>query len=325
MKYWKVFIGKLALGCGVLAGGPVWAEAAVDYPSKPVTVIVPFSAGGGTDATVRVFAKYFEKITGQSMVVDNRPGGGTLVGAAALKSRPADGYTLGVLTRALHVGYWLNKDTTQIDPLKDFTYIAATHGSVFGLLANSNGGVTTVEDVIKAARENPGKISIGNIGVGTTHHLVGLELASMAGIDVLHIPYKGEADSNAAVMGGHVDLGVSSGSFIPLVQGGKLKVIALALQERLPEYPDWPTFKELGHDIEVSTLVGLGGPADMDPALVERIDGIVREITSDPGFREDLMRLYQPVTYVGHEAYTTSQVEQNRKELELMKKHGLIK
>src|SRR5690606_29803772 len=105
-----------------------------------------------------------------AMVVDNKPGGGTLVGATALKGRPADGYTLGVMTRGLHVGYWLNKDTTNINPLEDFTYIAATHGSIFGLVANSNSGLTKMDDVVSAAKKNPGSLSIGNIGIGTTHH-----------------------------------------------------------------------------------------------------------------------------------------------------------
>jgi tripartite-type tricarboxylate transporter receptor subunit TctC len=317
---------QATLAClGLLAtrAGTALAQGDTDYPARPVTLIVPFAAGGGTDATLRIVARHFQDITGQSMTVENRPGGGTLVALSHLKSQKPDGYTLGVMTRAQHVTYWRESGKVPVHPLEDFTYISGTHGSIFGLVVKADSPFNTLQDVARYAKANPGKLSFGNIGVGTTHNLVALEFARQAGIDVVHVSFKGEAESNTAALGGHVDVSASSGVFIPQVLGGKMKVLGLALEQRLPAYPDWKTMREQGYDVLMDTSVGIGGPQGMSDVVVAKLDAVFRKMTADPQFEAALMKLFQPVQYVPTAQYRKAQQAQFLKERALIAQYQL--
>ena len=299
------------------------AAADSNYPSRPVTLIVPFPAGGGTDATLRIVARHFQEITGQPMQVENRPGGGTLVALAYLKNQKPDGYTLGTMTRAQHVTYWRENGKVPVHPLEDLTYISGTHGSIFGMVVRADSPFNSLEDLVRHARANPGKLSFGNIGVGTTHHLVALEFARQAGLEVIHASFKGEAESNTAAMGGHLDVSVSSGAFIPQVEGGKMKVLGLALDKRLAAYPNWKTMREQGYDVLMDTSVGIGGPKGMSDAVVNRLDAVFRKMTADPKFEAGLMRVYQPVQYTSTAEYRKAQQLQFQKEKALIAEYQL--
>lgn len=313
------------LAIGLLAAASV-AQADPKYPERPVTLVVPFSAGGGTDATMRAFAKAFQEVTGQPMSVENRPGGGTLIALNHLKSKPADGYTLGTMTSAQFTAFWLNDGKGAVHPLNDIDYVAGTHGSIFGLLARADAPFSNLEELVKHAKANPDKpLSFGSIGNGTTHHLMGLELARVAGIPAQHISFKGEADSNTAAIGGHIDVTASSGSFVPFVEGNRLKVLGLATTERLAKYPQWKTMREQGYNVVMSTQVGIGAPKGIAPALAKRIEGIVREITKNPEFNATLQRLYQPVQFVDQASYRSVVAEQSDYQRESIAKHGIQK
>lgn len=309
---------------GALAVGRADANGAAGYPNRPVTLIVPFAAGGGTDVTMRVIARHFQLITGQPMTVENRPGGGTMVAQAYLKNQKPDGYTLGTMTRAQHVAFHTARGKVPVHPLDDLTYIAATHGSIFGMVVRAEAPFNTLADLVAHAKAHPGKLSFGNIGAGTTHNLVALEFARLAGIDVLHASFKGEADSNTAAMGGHVDVSVSSGVFIPQVQGGKMKVLGIASPERLAGLPDWKTLREQGYDIQMDTSVGIGAPRDMPADVAAKINEVVRRMTADPEFKAALMRVWQPVHYIPTAEYRKAQEAQFAKEKALMERHKLI-
>lgn len=317
---------KVTLAClGLLAAGTGTTALAADsdYPSRPVTLVVPFAAGGGTDATMRIVARHFQEITGQPMQVENRPGGGTLVALNYLKNQKPDGYTLGVMTRAQHAGYWRENGNVSVHPLDDLTYVSGTHGSIFAMVARADSPFDTAQDLVRYAKANPGQLSFGNIGVGTTHNLVALEFARQAGIEVIHASFKGEVDSNTAALGGHLDVSVSSGAFIPQVEGGRMKVIGLAVEERLPAYQDWKTLREQGYDVQFDTSVGIGGPKGMSEDVVARLDAVFRQMTADPKFAEALMRVYQPVQYIPTAEYAKAQHEQFRIEKELIEKFKL--
>jgi tripartite-type tricarboxylate transporter receptor subunit TctC len=309
---------------GALALGSAQADGAASYPNRPVTLIVPFAAGGGTDVTMRIIARHFQQITGQPMTVENRPGGGTMVAQGYLKNQKPDGYTLGTMTRAQHVAFHTSKGKVPVHPLDDLTYIAATHGSIFGMVVRADSPFQSLADVVAYAKAHPGKLSFGNIGAGTGHNLTALEFARLAGIDVLHASFKGEADSNTAAMGGHVDISVSSGVFIPQVQGGKMKVLGIATTERLAGFPDWKTLREQGFDIQMDTSVGIGGPKGMPADVVAKINEVVRRMTSDPEFKTALMRVWQPVHFIPTAEYRKAQEQQFDKEKLLMEQHKLI-
>lgn len=314
----------LSLGLSALVGSSALATTQA-YPAKPVTLIVPFSAGGGTDATMRVIANYFQGVTGQPMVIENKPGAGTLIAMNYLKGQKPDGYTLGVMTRAPYAEYWRKDRKLPFHPIEDFSFISGTHGSIFAMVVKQDSPFKNLGDIVEFAKKNPGKLSFGNIGSGTTHNVAALEFAARADIDVIHVAFKGEADSNSAVLGGHVDVGVSSGVFIPQVQAGRMRVLAIARNQRLPEYKDWPTFNEQGFDIRLDTMVGIGGPQGMDPIVVKKIDSIFKRITADPKFHESLAKLYQPVAYIPHEKYLSEQKRLMESEKALYEKYQFNK
>ncbi len=308
---------------GAMTGVATLPALAQSYPSRPVTIVVPFPAGGGTDATIRILAEGFQKQTGRSMLVENRPGGGTLIALNYLAQQKPDGYTLGVMTRAQFATYWVANASNAVHPLNDITFIAATHGSIFGLLVRADGPHKSLADVVAAAKANPGKLSVGNIGIGTTHHLTALEFAREAGIELNHIPYKGEAESTASLIGGHIDLAVSSGTFIPHVESGRLRVLALALPARLSKYPQWPTFTEQGFPVQMETSVGIGGPKGMDPSVVRYLADALRRITQAPEVVAGLERLYQPVQYIDTDTYNRGVQQRYQLERELVERYNL--
>jgi tripartite-type tricarboxylate transporter receptor subunit TctC len=309
---------------GAAAGMPALAFAQdVDYPTRPVTMIVPFPPGGASDATFRALADAFSRITGQPMTVENRPGGGTLVALANLKQQKPDGHSLGFMSRAQFATFWVNGGKGNVHPLDDFTFISAINGSIFALVTRADSPLKSLADVIAAAKANPGKLSVGNIGPGTTHHLTALEFARLAGIDMIYPPFKGEADSNNAALGGHIDMAVSSGSVMPLIEAGRMRVLGLALDQRLPAYPNLPTFVEQGFPVLMDTTVGVGGPRGMDPRVVAKLNGIFRQITRDPAFVATLNKLYQPVKYMETDAYNKLVRERMDSERQLVERHNL--
>lgn len=322
----KTFVKTLALGLlgttGPLAS--MAARADSKYPERPVTLIVPFSAGGGTDATMRAFAKAFQDVTGQPMLIENKPGAGSMVALGYLKGKPADGYTLMTMTTSPFTQYWVNGGKGPVQPLADFDYLVGTHGSIFALLARADAPYDSLEDAVKFFKANPGRpVSFGNIGTGSAHNLLALEFAKAAGINAQHVSFKGEADSNTAALGGHIDLTASSGSFVPLVEGKRLKVLALATPDRLTGFPQWKTFRQQGYDIVLSTQVGIGAPKGIAPQLASRIDAIVREVVRNPDFVATAQRLYQPVQFVGLGDYAKVAQQQFQTQEALMARHKL--
>jgi tripartite-type tricarboxylate transporter receptor subunit TctC len=302
--------GKLmgSLLAAMLVASAACAVADTKYPQRPVTLIVPFSAGGGTDATMRAFAVTFQTVTGQPMVIENKPGGGTLVALGSLKSKPADGYTLAAMSTSHFTAYWLNGGKGAVQPLNDFDYLAGTHGSVFALVARAESPFNTVADLVQFAKSHPDRqLSFGYFGATPGP---AADFAQLAGIKATHIPFKGEAEAQAAVLGGHVDATLSSGTFIPYVTAGKMKVIALTGPTRLPDYPQWRTMREQGYEAVLFAQLGLVGPKGIDPEVAARIEAITRQVTQHPDFIAAAQRLYQPVQFMTRREYEKFAAEQ---------------
>ncbi len=279
----------LALAAGIaLFAAPVTAFAQA-YPTKPITLIVPWPAGGSSDIAMRAIADAVGKTLGQPVVVDNKPGAsGTLGPATMAATGKPDGYTLSQMPISVVRIPIMQK--TSFDTVKDFSYIAQLTGYTFGITAKADGPFKTWADVVKFAKENPGKLTYGTPGTGTSLH-IGMEMiAAKEGIKVTQVPFKGAAETNAAVLGGHTMLQVDSSGWKPLVDSGQLKLLTIWTAERSKVWKDAPTLKELGYPYVFDSPFGVAGPKGMDPAIVKTLSAAFKKALEEPAVIEALKK-----------------------------------
>lgn len=264
--------------CATLSISAAYAE---DYPVKPITLIVPWPAGGPTDGTLRAMAEAASKHLGQPVLVENKAGGSGTVGPAtmAATAKP-DGYTLTQIPDTIYRLPILQQAAW--DPLKDFTYIINLSGYVFATFASEQSGFKTWNDVVAYAKANPGKVTYGTPGAATPPHIGMEQMAAREGIKLTHVPFKGAAEVNVAVAGNHVMLGASGTSAKPLADAGKLRFISIWTADRVKLLPDVPTLKEVGLPFVFASPFGLAGPKGMDPKVVARIHDAFRKSLEDP-------------------------------------------
>ncbi len=266
------------LGAGLLLAGlalsPVLAQAEAAWPSKPLTLIIPFPPGGGADTIGRYYADQLSSALGQPVVVDNKPGAGTAIAAEAAAKAAPDGYTLSLATAGQLTILPNLADNLRFDPETSFTPISVVASIPNVIAVNSNLGVTDLQGLIAAAKAKPGAISYSSCGNGTLCHLSGELFKSLAGIDLLHVPYKGSAPAITALLGGEVDVAVDTLTILaPQIQAGKVRGLALTSAQRSPLLPDVPTAAEAGlPGLETSGWFGIVLPAKTPPAIVERLN-----------------------------------------------------
>jgi len=271
---------KLA-GSGLLAAPFVHTGArAQAWPDKPVRVIVPFAAGGATDLLARPWAEWLSKAFGQQFVIENRGGASGLIGAeAAFKAAP-DGHTL----------YFSSNSTTVFQPLlrkmnfdpKKFIPVARMGDSISGFVVHPKHGFKTLKDLIDFAKKNPGKLTFGSSGPGTTTHLRYEMLVYKAGIEILHVPYRGGSDSITDLLAGVIDI-MNEGSTLPHAKAGKLTLLNVNHFERFAEFPDVPTLTEAGiPDADVPVWFGLYAPPGTPKEIVEKLNATANEISKTP-------------------------------------------
>jgi tripartite-type tricarboxylate transporter receptor subunit TctC len=247
------------------------ASAEPAFPSKPVHIFVPYSAGGGVDILARTLAEVVSRQWGQGVVVENRPGAGGVVASQALVMSPSDGYTLIVVASGHATNPFLYP-ALPYDTFKDFTPISLLASSPNILLVQANSPFKTLGDVIAQARAKPGSLSFGHAGIGTSTHLAGELLKNLAGIDINAIPYKGGAGAINDLLGGQIPMSFNNGpESIGQLEAGRLRALAVTTASRAPFLPDVPSMAETlaGYDTEV--WWGLLGPAGMPRDLVEKI------------------------------------------------------
>lgn len=288
-----------AIACTASAPG---ALAAQDYPAQPVKLIVPYSAGGVTDQMGRAVAELAGSRLGQSVVVENRPGAnGTLGATQMLNADPA-----GYLLTAVPVGVFRMPHITgaPYDPLKDLTYLAVLGGFNYYIAVAADSPWKTLADMVAQGKRPDSKISYGSPGAYSSQHIGMEQLGAKAGARWLHVPYKGDADTISALLGGHVQVIVSSSTVLPYVQSGRIRVLASLGEARSKDLPEVPTLKELGYPIVHTSPVGIAGPRGMDPAVVAKLDQVFKAVYDDPRFQSTLARLGMSPIYMDHEAYT---------------------
>ena len=244
-----------------------------NYPNKPIRLIVPYAAGGGTDISARVIAQHLTESMGQPVVIDNRPGAGTMLGTALVAKAPPDGYTLvyGSVTHTIAPA--LYKDKTPYDPLKDFTPISQIAIFPFLLLANQSSKITTVNELIAQAKARPGKLNYASVGNGTGTNLSGEMIKLITSIDMVHVPYNGSGPALNALLAANVDVAITdTPPAIPHIRNGTLRALAVTTPKRAPSLPDVPTLSEAGvPGFEFTSWWGVFGPAGMAPPVVQRL------------------------------------------------------
>ncbi|HEX6322146.1 MAG TPA: tripartite tricarboxylate transporter substrate binding protein, partial [Vicinamibacterales bacterium] len=276
----------------LLAAATAGAFAQDKYPSKPVTVIVPQAPGGANDAIARIVAQKLTEQTGQQFLVDNKPGAGGNIGtAAAAKGRP-DGYTLLLTVNSAHVINPSLYKNAGFDPVKDFAPITPVANAGYVLVANNNFPPKNVSELIAAAKAQPGKLAIASAGNGTLNHLIGEMLQKAAGIELMHVPYKGASAAVTDLVGGQVQLSVQSlPSSISFIKGGKLKVLGVVNEKRVSALPDVPTIGETIKGFGSTPWYGLFAPAGTPKAIVEQLQAAVAKALDTPDAREKLAQI----------------------------------
>jgi tripartite-type tricarboxylate transporter receptor subunit TctC len=277
----REFRAVLMAGAALLAGMP--SAIAQSYPTRPITMIVGFPAGGSTDAIGRILQEPMSRSLGQQIVIDNRPGAaGTTAGAAVANAAP-DGYTLLLtVNAALTMNRYLQKNFP-FDSRKAFAPITLTSDLVLALAVNAELPVKTVPELIEYAKKNPGKLSYGSAGIGSGHHIVGEMLKQKTGIDMVHVPYRGGALAIQDLVAGNI--GVSFGSppaLLPHVQSGKIRMVAMAERKRHPDFPDLPTLEEFVPGVFNIGWSGILAPAGTPQAAIEKVHSAATDALKMP-------------------------------------------
>jgi len=297
---------------------------AAEYPTKPITLIMPWPAGGSTDLVGRALVNAAKKYIGQPIIVENKPGGGGTVGTSFILTKPPDGYTIGINScNTVIISYHMGK--LDFHPINDFTYIMRLCGYLYGLVVQADSPWKTIQDFIQSARSAPQTISYGTSGIGSSGHLSMEELAYTAGVRLIHVPYKGGAECTTALLGGHVDAVSDSSGWASLVDGGKFRLLVIYSEQRSPRYPKVPTVKESGFDVVWAGPIAVFGPKGMPTPVVKKLHDAFKKAMDDPEYQAVLKRFDMPPLYMNSED-CRKDVHQNLERIgNLVQKLGLQK
>ena len=280
--------GFIHVAAGVaLLFSPLLAVAQADYPSKPIRLIIGFPPGGSTDIVGRIVAQKLSERLGQQVVVENRGGAGGTIGADAAAKAAPDGYTLTVGTTSTHAVAPGAYSKLPYDPIKNFTPISLVAITPYLLVVNPQVPATTLAEFVTLAKSKPGKLNYASAGNGTTTHLAMEMLKDAAKIDVVHIPYKGNAPADLAILANDVQAVFGSmPALLQNVKADKLRPLAVGTSRRSPALPNVPTVAELGYPgFEAALWLGILAPAGTPPSIVERLNRELVAIVATPDFR----------------------------------------
>lgn len=301
----------MAAAMSIMAASGAWAQA---FPNKPVTMIVPWPPGGSTDVAMRALASASEKHLGQSIVIDNKPGAsGTLGPATMAAGAKPDGYTVAQMPITVFRLPYMQK--TAFDPAKDFSYIIHITGYTFGVVVKADSPHKTFKDLLDFARANPGKATYATPGAGTSLHITMEQIALKAGVKWTQVPFKGGAETSAAVLGGHVTATADSTGWGPLVNAGELRLLVTWGTERTKNWPQVPTLKESGIDMVSNSPFGIAGPKGMDPKVVQVLHDAFRKGMQEKSYLDAIEKLDMQNDYKGtadYAKYVTAKIEEEK-------------
>ncbi|KGG94708.1 MULTISPECIES: Bug family tripartite tricarboxylate transporter substrate binding protein [Comamonas] len=265
------------------------AQAQDNWPSNPITLIVPFPPGGPTDMVARVLAQQVGQQLGQSVIVDNRPGANGNIGNALVAKAPADGYTVLYNTSSIALSSSLYKKMSY-DVTRDLRPVALTAVVPLGLVVNPKVPANTVQELVKYAQEHKGKLSYGSAGNGNVTHLAAFQVVQHYSLDASHVPYKGSAPADVDLVAGQIDFMTDTiNSVAPFIKDGRLRLLAVSTAARIPNFPNAPTLAESGMTgFEAGAWQGVMVPAKTPVAVVERLNAELMKALKDPGVLEKL-------------------------------------
>lgn len=268
----------------------VGAASAQTYPTRQITMMVPFGAGGSTDIVGRITAQAMAKNLGVPVVVLNKGGAGGTLGTQQATTMPADGYSILMSTTSTLVVGPLTNETVKYHPIKSFEHIGMIAETPYVLVVSNKSGITSVKDLIEVAKKNPGKLNYGSAGQGSTTHLAALMFLNATGVKMEHIPYSSNADSTKAVMANEVQvLFGSMPAVLAQIKAGAIKALAVGTTTRSNELPEVPTMQQAGvADYRASLWLGLSAPANTPASVIERLSKSLNEVISDPAVIKQL-------------------------------------
>lgn len=275
------------------------AGAQTKFPNHLIRLLVPYAPGGGQDTVARALGSRLSEIIGEQVIVENRPGGAGIIAGEALLNSTPDGHTIYLVSTSFVVAPSLKKKLP-FDPLKDFAPITRVAASPGALVVHSSLPVKNVKDLIALAKARPGQLNFGSAGVGAQSHLSGELLKSLAGIDIVHVPYKGSALATVALLSGEVEMSFANPtSMMELAKEGKLKILAVTTAERSPLFPDIPTIAESGvPGFENFSWNGIVTSAAVPKAVITQLHGAVTKILKKSDFKEVLAKAGGNVPFV---------------------------
>lgn len=315
---WLVALAlTLALASGATAAG------AADYPTREVTLIVPPSAGGGTDLIFRALAKATEPFLGRPIVVVNRPGAGGAIGTAEIARAKPDGYTLGAVLQQVHLPLMRPEVAYR---WTDFTYIMMINADPMAFTVKADSPWKSLRDLVEAAKAKPGAITVGNCGMGCISHLAAGLLEQAGDVKFRHVPFEGHSPGRTALLGGHLDVMIMSPpEAVDYVKSGQLRVLAVASQNRDPLLPDTPTTAEAGYPLIAQAWRAIGGPKGIPADIQAKIHDAFKKGLETPAFQEFMKSSGFPILYMGS-AELEAYVERERNDFKnTLERLGLLK
>lgn len=271
------------------------------FPTRAVTVVVPYPPGGQTDQHLRIIAEAAARTLGQPVVIQNRPGGSATFSASSLMQAAPDGYTLGILPLSVFREPHINR--TDYDPRQDFSYLLLMTDYIFGLAVRADAPWRDWSQLAAAARKAPGRINLGGTGANGSARILVEEASEAAGLQFNFIPYKGDAEVAQALLGGHIDAAPLGGTAMAHIAAGKMRYIANLMESRAERLPELPTLREQGVDAWMESPYGLAGPRGLPAPVARTLHDAFRGALQSPASLQAVAALNQKLRYLGPEAY----------------------
>lgn len=313
---------RSAIGAALAVPFVKGAAAQERFPNRPITIQIGFPPGGATDVQMRSFADAATRHMGQTVLIENRPGAGSTLPAANIARARPDGYTIGQMTLpALRLPHM---QRMPYDVTKDFTPIIHLTGYLFAVTVRTESPYRTWQDLVADAKRRPGALRIGNTGANGTPHLTMVDLAAREGVEVVHVPFRGEGDLVPQLLGGHIEAGATGSGVGQLVDEGKLRFLNVWSRERSPRWPSVPTLLELGYQgMVVTSPYGLVGPPGLPADILRTLHDGFRAALNDPAHVATLRRLDMPLEYLDSAAYGRFMLETFEQERQRVDRLGL--
>lgn len=290
--------------------GPVAADT---YPSHPITIVVPYTAGGTTDTVARIIAQHLGAKLGQPVLVENKPGTSGTVGAAFVARAKPDGYTLLMGTISTHATNPSLYKSLPYDNIKDFAPISMCASSPNMLIVNPEVPAKNVAELIELLKKNPGKYTYGSNGAGTSQHLIAELFKTQTGTDILHVPYKGSGKMIIDVVAGHIDMSFDNmPTALGQMKGDKVRALAVTSLKRVPQAPDVPTLAETLPGFQAGSWQGLFAPAGVPDAILDKLNAAVQEVLNMKDVEESFEKLGatpEPMSRADFTAFVKSETE----------------